>query len=461
MRDPRLPFLEEAIDAEKVAAKFAASFRETLTENGLKVKKCVVERVQHKKGKRCRILYTLFFQNENGEETRHWFHGKMVKQGRGAQHFEAALQKLGVVDGLWPAVSLWEEWDFVLWAFPYDPDMPGLNIPAIPTTVKSIISENTAKFDFDENCVPEDVKIDQVKYMPAKRCVLRYNVVFRKGDAAQDLTFYGKVYPDGTSRYHYEVLKTVYRSAGNILNVPAPILHLDDANTIWQHAWPGEPLIDKINEISHDEIFPRLGEIAAKYHRTKCAGLPKHFNFKTVMFAAKEDAKMLGWMAPHFKQRLDQIYETLASLQERVAMQKIPASPIHGAMRIEQFVTRDNEFALLDLDAASIGDPLFDVVEFITSLQYLEFLRGMEREALACAENLFLESYKKHALWELDDLRIAWYACAFFMTKIYDTVKNLEQNSLPNLDKAFDVLEQWHVKLLHERAALAPESMVA
>jgi hypothetical protein len=442
--DVKLPHLEKVLDPETVLHRFKEAYGAWLSEKKLTPEKCAIERIQHKKNKRCRILFRITMSKENGRQIDQWFFGKLVKSGQARHQFEEALASDHLANGEWPAVILWNDWDFIVWAFPNDPEMPGLRIAADPDVVRGYLSENMAKFGLNLDWRCEKVAIDRVKYMPGKRCVLRMNAELKNGKGERkNLAFFSKTYPDRNSLSHYRIVNVVYQQFSHLVHIPRPVLYMDGANSFWQEQWPGRPLADLLHYANWDALFTHLGEVVANFHKNDMSDLPRKFDIETVLFDAREDAKMLGWLLPEFRAQLDFALEAMMTTKDSVLSQRIPKVPIHGALRVEQFMARDNDIALLDFDAASLGDPLFDVVEFITSLQYMAITQGYSRQKIARAIGNFEQSYFRAAPWEPQELRMAWYAVAFTITKIYDSVKNLDRPALNLLDSSIGHLENW------------------
>ena len=196
--DAKLPHLDKVLDTELVLQKFKSDFAEQFSAQKLEPIGCSIERIQHKRGKRCRVLYRLRLVNQDKTESEQWFLGKLVKPGQAQGQFATARRSHELANGAWPAVSLWEDWDVVLWTFPNDPEMRKLRIAADPAFIRSFISENISKFGYDLNWRCTQATVKRVKYMPGKRCVLRIEAeLLKKTGETETLRLYSKTYPDG------------------------------------------------------------------------------------------------------------------------------------------------------------------------------------------------------------------------------------------------------------------------
>jgi aminoglycoside phosphotransferase (APT) family kinase protein len=233
--------------------------------------------------------------------------------------------------------------------------------------------------------------------------------------------------------------KSVYEqlvAQASEVNVPKPLLHLDDFNTFWQAEWPGQPVLDLMEVQDWDELFPRLARVVAALHRSRLNGFHPGPDPDEVMSTVIEDEAKFAYLLPHHQPFIRKVLERLQAEKSAIERQQIPAVPIHGACRVEQMLGRDSALALVDFDAVAIGDPLYDVAEFVASLQYLELSRGLSGKRLARAVELFCESYAALVPWACDRRRLAWYAQAFLITKMFSSIKNLDFRALQQLESA-------------------------
>lgn len=445
-RDDRLPALATVTDAEAMAPIFAEKFHAALARLEARVESCALERIQHRLGKRCRLLYRLHLRNARGEKIDQWFLGKLVRAGQARRQYEVARAAENLQNGLWQAVSLWPDLEMVVWTFPHDPDMAGLAKAADSGFVQAQIEANLAAFGLAANWRGVQTNFVRVKYMPGKRCVLRYHVRLQNpAGEERTLSFFSKTYSDGMSRFHYQVLQQVYAHLRQAIDIPRPLLHLEAANTLWQAPWEGRPLIDLLDTADWEELFPRLAAGIAGFHQCQCEQLPPANTLERAFDSAEEDAQMLGWLLPPYHARLDAALARLATRREMLlpCRAESPVTPIHGAIRLEQFVARQHELALVDFDAVALGDPLYDVAEFIVSLQYLEFTAGYTRQRLAQAAALFIKSYAQGVPWQLPPARMAFYAISALLSKMHDTMKNLDKPAIARCDAIFEILEDW------------------
>jgi aminoglycoside phosphotransferase (APT) family kinase protein len=284
--------------------------------------------------------------------------------------------------------------------------------------------------------------------MPGKRCVLRYHIsLVDPFGKSHNKTFYCKIYQDGRSRYHFDMLKSAYEQLTiqtAAVNIPRPLLHFDGLNTFWQDEWQGNALIDVLDKYEWDELFSRIARMLAAFHHNPADGFDPAPDLDAVLRTADEDAAKLLRVWPQQQRLVSTVLEHLNAAKAGLKKQEIPKVPIHGAWRIEQMLARGNDLALVDFDAVTLGDPLYDVAEFVASLQYLGLTRGLPHERITVAAETLCRRYAEQVPWCCDRRRIAWYALAFLMTKFYSSTKNLERRALQQLDSAGKAIcEDW------------------
>jgi len=454
LNDKKLTQLPTVTNPQAMAKKFAANWREV---NGLEVTGCAIEKIFYRPEHSCTVLYRLFFRNGERKPLDHWVTGKVFPSNRAGKRYQEAVAANHENNGtasikqrsrqLEP-VSFLSDLDMVVWAFPLDAKI--VNLPAVISLefVQEKINAHLAAFGFSANWRCANVELERVKYMPGKRCVLRYHARFQgpAGDT-RDLTFYSKTYQDAKSRYHFEVLNAAYqqlRARNAIVQIPRLIVHLDEANTFWQEEWKGRPLIEVWETYDWNILFPRLAAAVVDLHCSEMQNLRRGPDLDEVLQVAVDDAVELFEMMPQLQPRLQPMLDRLAEVKNDLAKQPRPNVPIHGAMRLEQMLARDHEFAMVDFDALALGDPLADVAELTASLQFLELSQGKSRAPLAAVAELFYQSYAANVPWAGDRRRLAWYALAYWISKMYLACKNLDLAALAKLETAgIEIAEEW------------------
>ncbi|MEK7728146.1 MAG: aminoglycoside phosphotransferase family protein [candidate division KSB1 bacterium] len=443
LHDPLLPHLERVADVATMTETFARKLRDAYAHLHLKLEDCALERVQHRRGRRCRVLYRLRLRDAESRAHEQWFSGKLVRPGQAQRQFEEALYARELKNGWWKPVELWPELNLIVWAFPNDPEMPGLLWASDAERVRAHVNANLAHFGVDSSWRCESVRCVRVKYMPGKRCVLRYHAqLVHPEHAERSLSFYSKTYSGGMSRFHFQNLRAAHEQMTKI-NIPRPLLHWEEANTYWQEPWEGTPLIDTLPARDWEITFTQLARVLADFHQSHCEAFSAADTLDLALDSAEEDAPRLGALLPQHEAMLHEVLRVLRVAREPLARAGAPLVPLHGTLRVEQFLARGEEYALIDFDMACLGDPHYDLAEFLTSLQFLQFTCGWERARLEQAMQQFQAVYAQHVSWPLEPERLAWYAVVSLLDKLHDALKGLDRTALARLDEIIACMNEW------------------
>jgi hypothetical protein len=459
LNETHLHHLDTVTDSGAMAARFESYVNEAAP--GYKVESCAIEKIYYRPGQSCTALYRVNLSNAAEEKFKQWFFGKVFPHRRARKRFEEIAAQSGephaririAREPAWPALGFWPELDMAVWGFPHDPKMDWLHRMVDLDFIKDAINAARADFGFEENWRAERVTFDRVKYMPGKRCVLRYHADFvGPNHETRTRTFYSKTYHDAKSRYHFEILRTAYahsRKRAAFVQIPKPIRHLEEVNTFWQEEWPGNPLLDVLHEQDWETLFPRLGAALADLHKSQMPGLRPGPEITDALKTAADDAAELRLLAPHLREPITQWVDRLTAHHTLWSQARIPLATTHGAIRLEQMLIRGEELALIDFDALALGDPLADAAEFVASLRFLELSRGLPRPLLLKAAERFISGYAEQTPWPCDAKRLAWYALAFLLSKMFLAVKNLDRQSMQSLETAGMIMgQEWldHLK---------------
>ncbi|MGH7496924.1 MAG: phosphotransferase [bacterium] len=454
-QDLALPHLATAMDVSAMREQFGRHLRAACPALEWEPTQCVIERVYYRPAHHCGILYRLTLRHFSGRYADEWFFGRMLPPNGGSDQLERIGRGIKPVHGshefLRPVspLAVWHGLNMNLWIFPQDPKIRTLSYLTDPEFVRQQFEANLPALGFGQNGSPDGPRdwrctkltYDRVKYMPGKRCVLRFHLnADTPGGESRRMTFYSKTYSDGWSAYHFAMTKSIFEqlaAQGSEVNLPKPLLHLHGFNTYWQAEWPGDALIDVLADQNWEELFPRIAAMIASLHRSRVEGLRPGPEPDDVLNTAIEDGATLVHLLPQFQPFVQTVLDDLQVEKSMMTRQTIRAVPIHGACRVEQMLVRNTELALVDFDAVSNGDPYYDLAEFIASLQYLEISRELSRTRLERAAELFYQHYCELVPgFHRDDRRLAWYARAFLITKMLSSIKNLDLQALQRLEHA-------------------------
>lgn len=454
--DHKLAHLRTITDAHLMANRFIACAAELAAD--AVITDCAVEKIYYRPGHSCTVLYRLGGCDAAGAPFDQWICGKAYPPNRARKRFNEALalapaqnEGNGHATICWQPAVFWADLDLVLRPFPADAKLPILAKLADAEFVKGEINANRACFGWPATGSVESVRMARIKYMPGKRCVLRYEAAFRDAQVAASARFFSKTYFDGRSRHHFHLLQAAHQcfsARRSKVQIPRPLCHLDGGNTIWQEEWQGHALLDALAVREWPALFSRLAEAAADLHGSGLTNIPPAPDMNDVLQAVIYDAADLTALLPALQQPVSEWLARLQQTLPALVPRALPQAPIHGAFRLEQMLARGEEFALVDFDALARGDPLFDAAEFVASLQFLELSCGLPRPRLQQAAEGFMENYAALVPWPCERRRLAWYALAFLISKMFLAVKNLDRRALQQLDPAgIEICRCWYSEL--------------
>jgi hypothetical protein len=456
LEDKKIPHLTQCLDPEAMAGAFEDFFSQEYPDRGLKVKKCHISQIYHKPGKNCRMNFHLLGEDRENRPFEHLFYSIVYANTRdcrsNAEHIPGSWPGCGV----WKPVSRWPEMNMQLYAFPYDSRLPYLGQLLEPGYIKHRVEKSLDGFGLSSGWRCEEVIIHRVKYRHGKNCTLRYEATLadaaNPAKAGRRFELYGKTYNCAQSRYVYEAIKKLCASPActdGRLNIPAPIVHLDEANTLWQFAWEGTSFSRVGRELGWAVLpnfgyVPRIASMLAALHQVERSDLQlvSGPSPAIVIGNARGDLSDIAQFFSEKQAALKEISKTLDALASGLEVDT-PQTLIHGSFKITQILCRDEELGLVDFDSIACGDPLYDVAEFIASLAYLTVRDRIPAASISASVDLFLTNYRQHVPWDCDRRRLAWYVVAFLLSKIHSSLKGREISAIDNMPIAFDRIEEW------------------
>lgn len=452
IEDKEFPQIRMLLDPEAMVPAFQELFNREYPARQFSVNRCEIARVYHQPSRKCQVTYRLYGEDGDGQPFDQWFFVKVLGNGS-----KKKIKTDGPEEwpgcGDWHPISFWAEMDTTLYAFPYDKKLPFLGRLMEPEFVKQQIEARRAAFGLAPEWRCESVTIHKVKYRVGKNCVLRYEAEFRgQGNQSRRIEFYSKTYKDDRSRYVFDMLQEICARRdcdSAALSIPRPIAHLDEANTLWQLAWPGE----KLSQIGHEkgwdvllqtDIMARIGTMIATLHGID---LPEGD-----LRAGPSPLKMLS----HAKTESHDIMQFLPGLYaeaERVKMALVrlapspetplPRTTIHGTFKLAQILARDDRLAMVDFDSVACGDPVYDLAEFVASVVYLEVRDGVSRQHIGQGIEQFLAAYDHLMPARSNRQRMAWYVVIFLMGKIHASLKGMDAGEIDQIASSLDLVSYW------------------
>lgn len=448
--DPHLPHLATALNVRELEPALQEFFRREYPERGLVLEAVELGKVYHKPGKDCEMTYSVRCRDGENRIYAMWFQAKMSPSFK----TRAEGPRTWPGCGFWKPIHVWPEMGIVLYTFPYDRKLPYLGQLLEPEWIKQQVEANLAGLGLHVDAKCQQVTVEKIKYMPGKRCVLRYEILL---DDQSRRIFYGKTYDDAQGRHVFHALQKICASPAcrdGRLNVPAPIAYLETANTVWQQAWESEnfnAMMEKVGwaNFHRTDFSKKIATMLAALHQIEMAGVALRRGPAplAVLLNACDDASDIASFAP---ERLAILHATTKVLESTMGLLEasLPLATIHGSFKLAQLLGREqpdghSQLALIDFDSIASGDPLYDVAEFVASLAFLQVSDDVPAIGLNEGSETFLEQYQRQTSWVCERRRLAWYVTAFLLGKIHSAFKRREPRSIKNLALAFALVQEW------------------
>ncbi len=450
INDEKMPYLEILTDPERACGLFEEIFHREYPNRRFNIRQCQFGQVYHKPGKNCRMNFYLSGTDDKNQPFEQMFFGKITSRNKSEKDTSASLPERWPGCGFWKPAIRCPEMNLTLFAFPYDPKMPYLGRLFEAGDIRRHIEENLAGFDLDSQWKCVSVKPHIVKYRSGKNCTLRYEAAFTNpAGQKRQYEFYSKTYNSERSRYVYTAIERVYESSScrtGRINIPRPIAYLDGANTYWQRAWTGVTFTSLFNrrgwtKLPESGFLPKVADLLATLHQVEIPGLTEGPSPEGILANAKGDIADILQFLPEKREELTALLHRLEGAMP-VFNSRLQQATIHGTFKIAQLLCRDDQLALVDFDSIALGDPVYDVAEFLTSIVFLRATAGLPAETTAKSIEIFLNAYQQQTDWACDSRKIAWYMIPLLFAKIHAALKRPQANVSENMKIAFDIIRE-------------------
>lgn len=280
---------------------------------------------------------------------------------------------------------------YLVWAFPYDPALKGLEEAAWGPAMRERLG------GADER--PRAVHARPLRYRPRRRAVFRYQNIY--GGSTASRIVYGKVLRTKRARESAELTEALSARAGILrrrrslpahLALPARI----DENILLFKPMPGRSLRDLL--LSNDplpeprqvvelmrsmaDLAPLVGHIASARHSRSADTI------------TTSTVGLLGHLMPDLKPDLERLAADITAAADTDA---VPPAVVHGDLYDAQVLVQDDgSFRLVDVDDLGFGDPALDAANFTTHLLALALARPAFKKRLVDYRSLVREAFLEH-----------------------------------------------------------------
>jgi hypothetical protein len=442
------PQLEEIRDKKKLVEKLQSHINPELA-NGYHVEDCAITDFNYKPGRFCSMVLKAFIYQHKRRVGEQLYFAELTTRNKAEssryEHTEQPKNKL--LDPMFgPAVLFIPEWNLTMWAFPNDPNLPGLALIEDKETLARQLKASPEKFGFSgTDDTPVSVSTRITKYVPGKRCGVLLSVDLSKNGGVsvpQEYTVYGKAYSTGNGQEAYEIMQQIWESeavrSGDLL-LPQPYSFDKDYRIFWHQAIDGRPLAKTACDVEDlPAISQEIGRRLAAFHNTKLC-LKKKQTFEMCLQELKRAVSAISRSFPEtsrFVEKLrDQLQEMAGKLNKEIT------TPLHFSFKLSHiFLTKSGIF-FIDFDGAKLGDPGYDIGRFNAHLHKMD-VEGKIKPGLAKETMIqFRDAYNNAAVIPLEQERIDWFtAFHLIASQAYKAVKRMNPKSLNKLLTTVDEL---------------------
>jgi hypothetical protein len=275
----------------------------------------------------------------------------------------------------------------VLFAFPNDPELPGLASCLTREAVQECL-RNAPHLEPREAAA---FAWTPLAYHPGRGCTLRFTV--RGAGTPHELDLVAKTHKGKRLAKTFETMQRLWRSRPppSAPWAPArPLCYDVERRLLWQEALPGAGFWDLHPELDVAAVFRRMAGAAADLHRCEFAPVSKRLES-----LRDEGGDLLGRAYPELGRRHARILRELA--RTRASLPRTPVVSLHGDLHPGQFRLHAGRVGLLDLDRARRGDPASDLGRFASHVWLQAVRRGIEPESFRAPLAAFYEEYARRA----------------------------------------------------------------
>ena len=283
----------------------------------------------------------------------------------------------------------------VVWAFPYDPALDGVEDAATAATVTEAIGTVGGR--------PAAVSVEPVRYRPLRRAVFRYRSLHLSRRGRRWETSFGKVVPSEKAR-RIEAATGVLRAVGRRIPLALPAGRLGRDGLLFP-ALRGRSLRQLLVSGSSLPSPTRIAALpGGMVVAEDTADLETLGPRPTPAALAGPAADLVARLVPDVAPAAERLRAEIQMLAQR---DHVPPSVVHGDLYEAQIFVGDGfELGLIDLDDVGRGDPVLDAANFCAHLLALALAVPSASDRLVAYRSLIRPAFT-HEL-DVPPRAIAW-----------------------------------------------------
>ena len=406
-RDPALPQLATALDADAMAAVFDRALR---GQRDVRVLGCRIDRIKYRPRRNCSVSYVLRLRD--GRRVGPYEQrvaARFCSAGDAARRHAKALGRACLPSLAGPALLHWPALDMSAHWLPNDARLDSLALLQDDAALRTrCLPELVAALGgSDAHLVGHRTRL--VQYVPEHRVCGRVTLALRSAPQAPvtTCTLYVKASVDRCGQHTHAVLQSLHADPAQRrgeLRTPRPVLWQEAFGLHWQLALPGRALRDVDPQLGC-ALSERLGAQLALLHATPLPLLPAR-SVDDVRRQPQEVAALLAQAEPAWQHRLAALARMLADGGEALDCES-PAT-LHGDLHPRNILVHGARLGFVDLDDVQRAPAVLELAAWIGGALYRAALDGVAARTSVASCQAFLAGYAARGGRVADEPLLAW-----------------------------------------------------
>ena len=404
-----LPGMTTALDMEAMSVLVADSLADA--GESLEVEELRVLDVRYRPQEPCWVLYRLKGRDADGTSRRQLLSGQLRDPGSAEPELPAQIQdRYGLYAPEWlrsPALRV-ASLPMTLYPYPVDTALPGLFEAVSPDAMKSRLR----RLWTDQNVRVRTVRVHDMGYTPHARAAFGYEVLCEDRDRGLPIMrrLIGKTHAKKPAYRLFQDSLAVWRAGGKRIGLAPPVGYIGAIGLTLQERVEGVRLGGLVDQPGLDRSTRRTARAIARLHSLM---IPLNTRRKLSEEVRGVDrwSGILMEIRPDLKTRVAGLRARITSeLAARLRM----SAPVHADFHHTNVLVDGDRVTIIDLDEMAFGDPMLDVGRFMASLRVPSRRVFGRIDALAGAQDAFLEEYMR--LRDGDERRARLFESASLLT---------------------------------------------
>lgn len=438
--DCTFPQLATVLDGARFAACLQANLGPEFATRNIEIRGIEIERVYYKPGRSCRIIFKAALRAADGRRGEQLYFAKIAPEPKPASLFRRALAARLTPPEFGPPVACIDELGMVLWAYPNDPNLPGLATLASRDAMAELLGREPGRFGLPPGELVL-LRLGVGKYVPGQRCGYRYRVRWKTADGELEHRFYGKAYQEGLGRPAWEILRQLAASdacRSGRLRIPEPYAYDAEREIVWQEMLPGQSFSKDGSAL---DLAAWAGPVAASlaaFHATPLE-LGPGLGLAEELDELDASSRKIAKAYPQYAARVEELRRRLVAAVP--TLPAVPPAPVHGSFKTSHVFDVGGRVAFIDFDGAGLGDPIYDVGRFLAHLTVAGLEARTPATDIEAAIARFRDGYAAGAPWGWPESRVRWYTSALLLSsQAYKCVKRMVP---ARVDAILSAAETW------------------